>query len=121
MQQEKTNHCVYKLISPKNHVYVGITKNLVNRLYQHSRLSQNRYFGEHCDKNGFDFEDFDIEVYREGLTKKVANKIERQQIAKYQKENRCLNYAKRTDFGKSFEVKKPNGEKVIISTHTQNQ
>jgi len=111
------NHCVYKLISPKGHVYVGISKNLVNRLYQHSRMHLNRYFENHCDKNGFSFDDFEIEVYKEGLSKKEASKIEKQEIIKYQKEGKCLNYAKRTDFGKSFEVKKPNGETVTISTH----
>ena len=116
----KKDYLVYKLISPKKHVYVGITKNLASRLYSHSRNGQNRFFGAHCDKNKFCFDDFEIEIYKEELTKNEASKIERHEILKYQKEGKCLNYAKRTDHGISFNVRKPNGETITVTTYKNN-
>ena len=103
-------NCVYELVTPDNNIYVGISKNLKQRIATHKRMRINSVFSDHMDKNGFDQNDFKVRVYKDDLSRKDAEKLEKELIHKNEEKGVCLNYFKRKHIKQRFEVEMPNGE-----------
>lgn len=109
--------CVYELIAPSGHTYVGISKNLKARIKTHKRMHLNNIFEDHMKSNGFTMDDIKIRVHKHGLTRKQALSIEQKRIHHYEDEGKCLNYFRRKNLPnteKTFEVEMPNGEQATI-------
>jgi hypothetical protein len=84
------NYCVYKLEYKSGACYIGITKNLKQRILSHKYAPCNANLINEIESNGNDC--FDCSVLASGVSKEDAKKIESEYIIEYS--SRCLNVMK---------------------------
>jgi predicted GIY-YIG superfamily endonuclease len=58
---------IYKITTPTNAVYIGLTKNVEARFRQHNRFGSPVF--HHVKNNGYKFSDCNIEIVKEGIYK----------------------------------------------------
>lgn len=75
-------YTIYKYTSPSGKSYIGQTKNLTRRIYEHQKIDSNcTYFNKAIQKYGF--ENFILEILAEGVTDEEANILEPNFILEY--------------------------------------
>jgi predicted GIY-YIG superfamily endonuclease len=77
---------VYKLTSPSGKYYVGVTKNIHQRISSHYNKSNNLLVREEVEKYGYDVS---WEIIASNIERKIALEIEQKEILK--DKNMCMN------------------------------
>lgn len=89
MKLTKNSYCIYKIVSPSNKIYIGVTNSFKRRMREHFSDWKNRKqkIALHNSFTKYGFENHKMEIIFDNLEEKYAYNLEKELIEKYNTRN----------------------------------